>query len=185
MLTGVLPFSGDTTLQLLYQRVHQPPKRRELVIPYLPPYLSRICLKCLEKEPANRYQSASEILVDLEFKHAPTHTRTVQITLPAISKKLSLISGSALILLVAGLLAIPQVRDFVFRHKSAEASSGIPSLKQGKFVAVFPLRGVCGQASLCYVSDRLVGAPSSKAFPPPPHHPPSASPMRKDQTTHN
>src|SRR5260370_19745218 len=104
MLTGVLPFSGDTTFQLMYQRVHQLPKRPELVIPDLPPYLSRICLKCLEKEPANRYHRASEILVDLEFKHVPTHTRTVQITLPAISKKLSLISGSALILLVAGLI---------------------------------------------------------------------------------
>ncbi len=164
MLTGVLPFSGDTTFQLMYQRVHQLPKRPELVIPDLPPYLSRICLKCLEKEPANRYQSASEILVDLEFKHAPTHTRTVQITLPAISKKLSLISGSALILLVAGLLAIPQVRDFVFRHKSAEATSAIPSLKQGKFVAVMPMRILGDQASLGYVADGLVEALSAKLF---------------------
>src|SRR6266436_4706918 len=164
MLTGVLPFSGDTTFQLMYQRVHQLPKRPELVIPELPPYLSRICLKCLEKEPANRYQSASEILVDLEFKHAPTHTRTVQITLPAISKKLSLISGSALILLVAGLLAIPQVRDFVFRHKSAEATSGIPLLKQGKFVAVVPMRILGDQGSLGYVADGLVEALSAKLF---------------------
>src|SRR6266851_5801687 len=31
MLTGVLPFSGDTTFQLMYQRVHQLPKRPELV----------------------------------------------------------------------------------------------------------------------------------------------------------
>src|SRR6267378_3672884 len=164
MLTGILPFTGDTTFQLMYQRVHQLPKRPELVIPDLPPYLSRICLKCLEKEPANRYQSAGEILVDLEFKHAPTHTRTVQITLPAISKKLSLISGSALILLVAGLLAIPQVRDFVFRHKSAEATSGIPSLKQGKFVAVVPRRILGDQGSLGYVADGLVEALSAKLF---------------------
>ena len=179
MLTGVLPFSGDTTFQLMYQRVHQLPKRPELVIPDLPPYLSRICLKCLEKEPANRYQSASEILVDLEFKHAPTHTRTVQITLPAISKKLSLISGSALILLVAGLLAIPQVRDFVFRHKSAEASSGIPSLKQGKFVAVLPMRVVGDQASLGYVSDGLVEALSAKLFQLHDMHTASASEVQK------
>src|SRR5713226_413735 len=164
LLTGVLPFSGDTTFQLMYQRVHQLPKRPETVIPDLPLYLSRICLKCLEKEPAKRYQSASEILVDLEFKHAPTHTRTVQITLPAISKKLSLISGSALILLVAGLLAIPQVRDFVFRHKSAEATSAIPSLKQGKFVAVMPMRILGDQASLGYVADGLVEALSAKLF---------------------
>jgi eukaryotic-like serine/threonine-protein kinase len=164
MLTGVLPFSGDTTFQLMYQRVHQQPKRPELVIPDLPPYLSRICLKCLEKEPANRYQSASEILVDLEFKHAPTHTRTVQITLPVIDKKISLLSASAVVLLLAGLLAIPQVRDFIFRHKSSEAISGIPSLKQGKFVAVLPMRILGDQSSLGYVADGLVEALSAKLF---------------------
>src|SRR5713226_9208063 len=127
MLTGILPFSGDSTFQLMYQRVHQLPKRPELVIPDLPLYLSRICLKCLEKEPAQRYQSANEILVDLEFKHAPAHTRTVQITLPVISKKLWLISSSAAVVLLAGLLATPPVRDFLFRHKPAEPTSGIPS----------------------------------------------------------
>src|SRR6266403_4825246 len=179
MLTGVLPFTGDTTFQLMYQRVHQLPKRPEMVIPDLPPYLSRICLKCLEKEPANRYQNAGEILADLEFKHAPTHTRTVQITLPTISKQLSLISGSALILLVAGLLAIPQVRDFVFRHKSAEATSGIPSLKQGKFVAVVPMRILGDQGSLGYVADGLVEALSAKLFQLHDMHTASASEVQK------
>src|SRR3979411_1223583 len=98
MLTGVLPFTGDTTFQLMYQRVHQLPKRPELVIPDLPPYLSRICLKCLEKEPAQRYQAANEILVDLDSKHAPPppHTRTVQITLPVMSKRLWVIPASVM-----------------------------------------------------------------------------------------
>jgi serine/threonine protein kinase/tetratricopeptide (TPR) repeat protein len=164
MLTGVLPFTGDTTFQLMYQRVHQLPKRPETVIPDLPPYLSRICLKCLEKEPANRYQSATEILSDLELKHAPTHTRTVQITLPVIDKKISLISASAVVLLLAGLLAIPQVRDFVFRHKPAESTSGIPSLKQGKFVAVLPMRIIGDQGSLDYVAHGITEALSAKLF---------------------
>lgn len=179
MLTGILPFTGDTTFQLMYQRVHQQPKRPETVIPDLPPYLSRICLKCLETDPANRYQSATEILVDLEFKHAPTHTRTVQITLPVIDKKISLISASAVILLLAGVLAVPQVRDFIFRHKSAEAISGIPSLKQGKFVAVLPMRVLGDQASLGYVADGLVEALSAKLFQLHDMHTSSASAVQK------
>jgi len=179
MLTGILPFTGDTTFQLMYQRVHQLPKRPELVIPDLPPYLSRICLKCLEKEPANRYQSATEILVDLEFKHAPTHTRTVQITLPVIDKKISLISASAVVLLLAGVLAIPQVRDFIFRHKSVETMSGIPSLKQGKFVAVLPMRVVGDQAALGYVADGLEEALSAKLFQLHDMHTASASEVQK------
>jgi serine/threonine-protein kinase len=185
MLTGVLPFTGDTTFQLMYQRVHQLPKRPELVIPDLPPYLSRICLKCLEKEPANRYQSASEILLDLESKHAPTHTRTVQITLPVIDKKISLISASAMVVLLAALLAIPQVRDFLFRHKTAEPTSGIPSLKQGKFVAVLPMRIVGDQASLNYVADGLTEALSAKLFQLHDMHTTSASEVQKVRSSNS
>jgi serine/threonine protein kinase/tetratricopeptide (TPR) repeat protein len=179
MLTGVLPFTGDTTFQLMYQRVHQLPKRPETVIPDLPPYLSRICLKCLEKEPANRYQSATEILSDLDLKHAPTHTRTVQITLPVIDKKISLISASAGVLLLAGLLAIPQVRDFVFRHKTTESTSGIPSLKQGKFVAVLPMRIIGDQGSLNYVAEGMTEALSAKLFQLHDMHTASASEVQK------
>jgi serine/threonine protein kinase/tetratricopeptide (TPR) repeat protein len=161
MLTGVLPFTGDTTFQLMYQRVHELPKRPELVIPDLPPYLSRICLKCLEKEPGKRYQHASEILSEFDRKHAPTHARTVQITLPVISKKTSLLSAAAFILLIAGILALPPVRN-VFRHKTTEPASGIPSLQQGKFVAVLPLRILGDPASLNYVADGLGEALSAK-----------------------
>lgn len=163
LLTGVLPFTGDTTFQLMYQRVHTVPKRPELVIPDLPPYLSRICLKCLEKEPAKRYQNAGEILADLDHKHAPTQTRTLQITLPVVSKKLSIVSAFALVLLLAGLVAIPQVRDFLFRHKPAGPASGIPALSQGRFVAVLPMR-VVGDQSLNYVADGLTEALSAKLF---------------------
>jgi serine/threonine protein kinase/tetratricopeptide (TPR) repeat protein len=179
MLTGVLPFSGDTTFQLMYQRVHLQPKRPELVIPDLPPYLSRICLKCLEKEPVKRYQNAAEILADLDLKHAPTHTHTVQITLPVLSKKLWLISGSAAVLLLAGLLAIPQVRDFVFHRNPTQPTSGIPSLKQGKFVAVLPMRILGDQSSLNYVAEGLTEALSAKLFQLRDMHTASASEVQK------
>ena len=179
MLTGVLPFTGDTTFQLMYQRVHQLPKRPETVIPDLPAYLSRICLKCLEKDPANRYQHASEILSDLDLKHAPTHTHTVQITLPVLSKKIWLISGSAVALLLAGLLALPPVRDRIFHREAAGATSSIPSLKQGKFVAVLPMRILGDQNSLRYVADGLTEALSAKLFQLHDMHTTSASEVQK------
>jgi serine/threonine-protein kinase len=179
MLTGVLPFTGDTTFQLMYQRVHQLPKRPETVIPDLPSYLSRISLKCLEREPAKRYQNASEILVDLEQKHAPNQTRTVQITLPILSNKTWMIASSAAIVLLAGLLALPPVRDFVFRHKTAEPASGIPSLKRGKYVAVLPMRVLGDPSALNYVADGLVEALSAKLFQLHDMHTTSASEVQK------
>ncbi len=65
---------------------------------------------------------------------------------------------------IAGILAIPPVRNFLFRNKSAEATSGIPSLKQGKFVAVLPMRILGDQSALGYVADGLVEELSAKLF---------------------
>jgi eukaryotic-like serine/threonine-protein kinase len=65
ILTGALPFSGDSTYQLMYQRVHESPRRPELLNPLIPSYLSAIVLRCIEREPDRRYQCAAEILTDL------------------------------------------------------------------------------------------------------------------------
>ena len=51
MATGDAPFAGDSTMQVMYQHVTQKPKDPKLVNPDLPDYLSRIILKCLEKNP--------------------------------------------------------------------------------------------------------------------------------------
>jgi len=96
------------------------------------------------------------------LKHTSMHTRTLQITLPVVSNKLWLTSGALVIVLIAGLLGIPSVRDFLFRRKPPEVTSGIPSLSRGKFVAVLPLRILGDPASLNYVADGLGEALSAK-----------------------
>jgi len=67
MLTGRPPFQGTTPMDTLFQvhtREPVPPRklRREV-----PPVLETICLKCLRKDPARRYQSAEELAEDLRL----------------------------------------------------------------------------------------------------------------------
>ena len=71
MVTEVSPFPGESTLQVMYQRVTQKPKSPKLVNPALPDYLVEIILRCLEKEPAERYQHAREVWRDLDYGTAP------------------------------------------------------------------------------------------------------------------
>jgi len=67
MLAGNLPFEHThSTMQMLYQRVHEPPKDPRRLNPDLPEYLARIILKCLERDVSFRYQSATELLADLD-----------------------------------------------------------------------------------------------------------------------
>jgi len=73
MLTGRLPFASDHAPALTYQIVHEDPDPITALRTGVPMELERIANKCLEKEPANRYQHVDEVLVDLRgMKKAKT-----------------------------------------------------------------------------------------------------------------
>ena len=66
LLTGSPPFTGDTPVAIAYKQVNEtpiPPSQRNADVP---PRLDAVVMKCLAKNPANRYQSAGELSADLE-----------------------------------------------------------------------------------------------------------------------
>jgi serine/threonine protein kinase/Flp pilus assembly protein TadD len=80
MLTGRLPFEGETPLSVAIKQKSTPPPDPRTINPQVPDGLNRLILKCLEKSKEKRYRSASELLADLD---------TVQQLLPAVSKPLA------------------------------------------------------------------------------------------------
>ena len=65
-LTGRPPFVGETVIQVIQQVISLDPHRPSEFAPYLDRDLEVICLKCLEKDAARRYSSASALADDLE-----------------------------------------------------------------------------------------------------------------------
>jgi tetratricopeptide (TPR) repeat protein len=66
LLTGRTPFAGDNAFAVMKQSAEErAPKIRSLA-PHLDRDLEIICARCLEREPADRYQRAAEVADDLQ-----------------------------------------------------------------------------------------------------------------------
>ncbi len=61
MLTGRLPFTGDTPVAVAMKHISEPPVPPRRWNPHLPASLEQIILRALAKDPAQRYQSALEL----------------------------------------------------------------------------------------------------------------------------
>ncbi len=66
MSTGASPFSASPALALAADILHTPPTPPRALNPALSPELERIILKSLDKDPDRRYQTARDLVVDLE-----------------------------------------------------------------------------------------------------------------------
>jgi tRNA A-37 threonylcarbamoyl transferase component Bud32 len=65
LLTGRSPFIAENPVDTIMQAVTEPPLPPSARQPHTPKHLDAICLKCLEKSPANRYPSAAALADDL------------------------------------------------------------------------------------------------------------------------
>ncbi|RHF38250.1 Stk1 family PASTA domain-containing Ser/Thr kinase [Collinsella intestinalis] len=59
--TGRVPFDGDDAISVALKQVNELPIPPSQVNPGVDPALERIILKCMEKDPANRFQTADEL----------------------------------------------------------------------------------------------------------------------------
>ncbi|MBN1217282.1 MAG: AAA-like domain-containing protein [Anaerolineae bacterium] len=66
LTTGVLPFSGDTAMSIVFRHVNEPPPPPRSVNPNLPEPVEKIIQQALNKDPQRRYPSAQEMLADVE-----------------------------------------------------------------------------------------------------------------------
>ena len=95
MVTGRVPFEGETPLGIAMKHKSEIPKDPREINSQIPEDLSRVILRCMEKDKENRYQSAGEIrseLVNIE-KGIPTTEKVVPKRKPITSKEITVTLG--------------------------------------------------------------------------------------------
>ncbi len=175
IFTGQAPFRGESAMQLMYQKMTEQPPDPRTRCPELPEYVGAIILKCLAKDPVRRYQSAREILDDLDaerapqvvpegsregagtasaagaarapkYKPAPRRDATISIQIPKPSRRTGVIAA-AVVVLLAALAAIPQTRKAILARLAG--SPGGPQ----HYIAVLPLKVLGDEDALKYLAD--------------------------------
>jgi WD40 repeat protein len=112
LLTGQAPFQAPTVFDTLARVLHDPPVPPSRLAAGVPRDLNTVCVKCLEKDPARRYQSAAELADDLEhwLRGEPVKARRagrVERALKWVRRRpaaaaLVAVSTAALVLLLVG-----------------------------------------------------------------------------------
>ncbi len=85
MLTGRTPFTAPTPQMLLAAHITQTPDPLTKHRPAVPAALNAVIMRCLEKHPADRWQTAAELLAQLEVVLTPSGGMTPTNALPAVS----------------------------------------------------------------------------------------------------
>jgi len=146
MATGKRAFREGTSPQLTDAIFHQPVVPPRALNPRISPELERIILKCLQKEPENRYQSAAELEVDLRQLASPETTHPVADVrrLPVWRRHPGVARG---LVAVAAVLVVLAALWWWHRHGTAPG--------QIQSVAVLPLENLSGDPQKDYFADGM------------------------------
>jgi len=105
LLTGRPPFAGSSLTDTFYQTLHEPPVPPSSLNPAVTHVLEGICLKCLAKEPTNRYASAADLA--MELAKAISNRTSNNMSPPELKKQFTVReSRSAASLILLGLLVV-------------------------------------------------------------------------------
>lgn len=66
MLAGEVPFEADSAVSVALMQLQKDPKKLTEINPDIPLGIEQICIHAMQKNPDDRYQTATEMLIDLE-----------------------------------------------------------------------------------------------------------------------
>ena len=156
MVTGQRPFAELPSGKLLDAILHRPPIPPRQLNSKLSFELERIISKCLEKNPAERYQSAKELAVDLRHLQRDSSADTIPFSLPAPNLALSLPRNKLFLATLAAILLLSSLAAIFFtlssRNMLPHLFTRFPRVQS---IAVLPLANLSGDPEREFFADGM------------------------------
>src|SRR5262245_25256897 len=156
MATGQRPFRGTTASETIDLILHAQPEAIAHINEQAPAELERIVGKCLEKERERRYQSAHELLDDLDrLKHGSVSTTAETQARPVAQKpRARSLSRSRFPLAVVAMAGATLIAALVYLrfYRTPHATSAPMEIKS---LAVLPLENLSGDSAQEYFADGM------------------------------
>jgi len=158
-LTGVSPFAGKTPQQMLAAQVIEPPPPIASRRDGIPPALAAVVMQCLEKEPGNRPQSATELAALLDMGSA-TDPRLPALPRASRSRRGAWVAAASI--LVIALVALGAYR---WRRAERRADPGI-TVAVAPFEVLDPRLALWKEGMVDVLSRNVDGAGPIRAVSP-------------------
>ena len=153
MASGHLPFNADAPLMVLDKIREGEPEPFVPLDPTFPPAAAKIISKLLQKDPADRYQNANQLLADLESIDTPTVRMTIGTSKTALGRTVRRPSSWSRVAITLGALLIVAASIFLIRRETpANANSIAEAPPPIRSMAVLPLRNIANNKSDDFLS---------------------------------
>ena len=151
MLTGISPFKADTAMAMMFKRTQERATPLAQLNMGVPGAISDIVSKCLEIKTEERYQSAREVINDLEaWKGGAAHS-----TIVPTSRRIRYAPSYQKWLVVGGAVVVLAVGGYEFREKFTLRPSNSAGPVQPIALAILPFRNISNDASIDWIGNSL------------------------------
>lgn len=155
LLSGQVPYCAESAIASLLKRTQQRATPVSDIEASVPPVLSNVVSKCLERDRSLRYQSATELLQDLEVWQAPDAARSVArpvaLHRPVSRRRWYAIGAAVLALALIGTGIGFRSRIFSPSSQSTQQPNG-PAVS----LAILPFRNASGDPQLDWLDNSMV-----------------------------
>jgi eukaryotic-like serine/threonine-protein kinase len=157
MLAGRPPFTGPSAQAIIAAQMTQTPAPLSLARASVPAALSAAIMRCLEKRPADRWQSADELLQTLEHPRSSGAVEAIP-ELPIEPHKTLLRRWPVVLLLVCGLIGLALLGALIYRQSQRSKTLDADLLAVAPFDTPDPKLALWHEGLVDLLSRNLDGA---------------------------